>query len=104
MRLYHSLSLLPPAKSRKGRARDAGSMSSTRAEFEEALSRAGADIRHLDEAVGEAEGSFQGSGNPDLNAMITASEHARRSYALLAKVRDKMIELYHALLRDEGTE
>lgn len=102
--MYHSLSLSPPAKSRKGCTRAAGSMSCTRAEFEEALSRAGADIRHLDEAVEAAEGSFQGSGDPDLSAMITASEHARRSYALLAKVRDRMLELYHALLRDEGTE
>jgi flagellar hook-basal body complex protein FliE len=102
MRLYHSLNLVPPEKSRKGSV--AGSMSNTRVEFEEALSRVGVDIRHLEEAVQEAEGEVRGSEEADLSAMITASEHARRSYALLAKVRDRMLELYHALLRDEGTE
>jgi len=104
MRLYHTLSLVPPAKSRKGPACAAGSMGKTRGEFEEALSRAGADIEHLEEAAREAEGGFQEGGGIDLSAMITASEHARKSYALLVNVRDRMLELYHALLRDEGRE
>jgi flagellar hook-basal body complex protein FliE len=102
MRLYHSLSLVPPEKPQKDTA--AGSMTNTRAEFEEALSRVSADIRHLEEAVREAEGEVRENEETDLSAMISASDHARRSYDLLAKLRDRMIELYHALLRDEGTE
>ncbi len=99
MRLRQSLSLAPPETSREKRGRPGDTMRNVREEFERALNKAGVDIDHLDQAAG----NLMKGREADCRTVITASERARRSYALLAEILEKILEIYHSVIRNDET-